>query len=71
MENKKAYHAPSAEIVLLAPSEAVSINSFKFGKNNGWWGNSAWWGNAPAQGASVITGAISVPDEDGNSWTLP
>jgi len=68
MKNKKAYKAPLAEIVLLAPSEAVSAS---FGKNNAWWNldNSAWWGLRTQ--ASVITGGLAIEDEDKTTWTLP
>lgn len=66
MENRKAYHAPSAQIVLLAPGEELTVS---FGKGSSWWGNnSAWWGSKPAQGASLVTGTLLVDDEDGKSW---
>ena len=69
MVNKKIYHAPSAEALLLAPCE--NIASWTVGNGHGWWNDtSAWWGKIPV-GASIITGTLSLPDDDGNSWTLP
>jgi len=67
MENKKTYKAPLAQIVLLAPSEAVSAS---FGKNNAWWNldNSAWWGTRYTGTASVVTGGLGISDEDNSSW---
>ena len=73
MENRKEYHMPSAEIVLLVPSEAVSTGS-PFKKNNGWWGQAnSWWSDAfETPKSSVITAGAVVPDsEETNSWTLP
>ena len=71
MKNRKAYCTPSAEVILLTPCEEITSNSFSFGKGNGWWnaGSTVWWGSSAAN-ASVVTGMVSIPDEDGRSWTI-
>jgi len=75
MANKKLYHAPSAEIIVLMPSDqiatGISKNWLGFGSGT-WWGldNSAWWGKK-SQNDSIVTGTLLIPDEDGKNWELP
>lgn len=65
MKNKKTYKAPLAQLEIFAPSEDISTSFF--GKNSWWLDNSAWWGLKPE--ASVVTGTLGIPDEDGKNWT--